>query len=237
MTSLLRRYATFEAHQRPTVGDTKTSVVAVDHLGWLICDGRSLNVRDWRILFSIIGYSFGGSGATFNLPAPAGRVMGIAGLGSGLTARTIGDISGTETHTLTINEMPSHNHAITDPVHTHTGTTSVNGAHTHTQTTVNDDFNNSGSYPNFTRPSYAQYDSAGTVTWTNTINSNGDHTHTFTTDSSTTGITTQNTGGGVAYNNMQPTLFLGNLFIYSGIPTYGTWPVTTLSAQFDPLVQ
>lgn len=138
MTSLLRRYATFEAHQRPTVGDTKTSVVSVDHLGWLVCDGRSLNVSEWRLLFSIIGYQFGGSGATFRLPSPAGRVMGIAGSGSGLTPRAIGDVSGSETHTLTIDEMPAHNHAITDPGHTHTGTTSINGAHTHTTNAVGD---------------------------------------------------------------------------------------------------
>lgn len=37
------------------------------------------------------------------------------------------------------------------------------------------------------------------------------------TDSAFTGITIGNTGDGGAHNNMQPTLFLGNVFIYSGI--------------------
>lgn len=36
-----------------------------------------------------------------------------------------------------------------------------------------------------------------------------------TTGSSTTGITIQNNGGGQAHNNMQPTIFIGNVFILS----------------------
>lgn len=38
-----------------------------------------------------------------------------------------------------------------------------------------------------------------------------------TTGSSTTGITIQSTGGGGAHNNMQPTLFIGNVFIFSSL--------------------
>jgi microcystin-dependent protein len=37
-----------------------------------------------------------------------------------------------------------------------------------------------------------------------------------TTGTSTTGITINNTGGGLPHNNMQPTLFIGNVFIYAG---------------------
>lgn len=40
-----------------------------------------------------------------------------------------------------------------------------------------------------------------------------------TTGSSTTGITINNTGGGGAHNNMQPTLFIGHVYIYSGLET------------------
>ena len=43
------------------------------------------------------------------------------------------------------------------------------------------------------------------------------HVHTFTT---------LNTGGSNAHNNMQPTLFIGNVFIYSGKTTYGNYPYT-----------
>ncbi len=217
MTSLLRRYATFEAHQRPTVGDTKTSVVSVDHLGWLKCDGRSLSTSEWRILFSIIGYSFGGSGSTFNLPSPAGRVMGIAGADplSVLTTRLIGATTGTETHTLTIAEMPSHSHG------GFTGdTTLTESPAAVTSVTANNE--NKG------------INVAGTAGVTTSITVATDAT-TITPNPHNHTITAQ--GGGAAHNNMQPTLFLGNLFIYSGIPTYGTWPVTTLGANYDPLVQ
>lgn len=37
------------------------------------------------------------------------------------------------------------------------------------------------------------------------------------TSSSTTGITVNNAGGGGAHNNMQPTLFIGHVYIYSGL--------------------
>jgi microcystin-dependent protein len=33
-------------------------------------------------------------------------------------------------------------------------------------------------------------------------------------------------GGNVAHNNMQPTLFIGNVFIFSGVPTAGYYPGT-----------
>lgn len=36
--------------------------------GWLICDGRSLSKSNYFDLFKIIGYNFGGSDSTFNIP-------------------------------------------------------------------------------------------------------------------------------------------------------------------------
>ena len=122
MSSILRSYGTLPAHARPMIGDTKISNVNTDHLGWLICDGRSLTVSGYTFLFNVIGYQFGGSGGTFNLPDPAGRVPGIAGAGSGLTVRDIGDSIGEETHVLDISEMPQH---------VHTGQTDPSGTHIH----------------------------------------------------------------------------------------------------------
>ena len=191
-----RDYFQLTAHQRPMTGDTKTSVLLTDHLGWLLCDGRSLNITDYPFLFGAIQYSFGSnlSGTQFKLPNPAGRVPGFIGSGDGLTPdRRMGSNFGTETHTLTIAEMPTHNHGITDPGHFHAGTTDAAGF-----TTSPVDVNNLTT----------QLDVAD--------NNAGGHTHTFTTDTKTTGITINNNGGSNAHNNMQPTLFLGNLFIYSG---------------------
>ena len=47
-------------------------------------------------------------------------------------------------------------------------------------------------------------------------------------NTNTTGITNQATGGGLAHNNMQPTLFIGNMFVYSGKVNYsnGKFPYT-----------
>ncbi len=103
------------------------------------------------------------------------------------------DSSGSHAHTGTVDSAGSHTHSINDP------------GHTHIQTTINDDYNNSGgnSYPNQNNPSFAGYDSSGSKLWYNvnssttgiTINSAGAHQHTFTSDSNGShqhSFTTQN---------------------------------------------
>ena len=82
--------------------------------GWLTCDGRALSRAEYFELFEIIGITYGsGNGvSTFNLPDLRGRDIIGVGQGSGLTNRTLGDTSGSETKILTINQMPSHTHNI-----------------------------------------------------------------------------------------------------------------------------
>jgi microcystin-dependent protein len=94
------------------VGDIKYSVHSDDHNNWLKCDGRSLSRTEYSHLFDIIGTSFGSDDAlTFKIPDARGRVLGTVGSGSGLTARTLGQTAGSETHTLTVNELPAHTHS------------------------------------------------------------------------------------------------------------------------------
>lgn len=191
MATWTREYVTYGSHQRPTVGDTKFSAVNKDHIGWLKCDGRALQVTDYYFLWQVIGYSFGSNTSNdFNLPNPAGRVPGVIGAGSGLTARSLGDTLGEETHVLTVAEMPTHSHGVTDPGHTHT---------------------------------YLGVNSQSAASGGDNVAENSPRP-TETTGSNTTGISINNTGGSNAHNNMQPTLFMGNMFIYSGKLNYGTYP-------------
>ncbi len=73
--------------------------------GWLLCNGSAVSRTTYADLFSIIGTTFGvGDGSTtFNLPDLMGRMILGAGAGSGLSPRSVGNKSGTE----------SHNHAAT----------------------------------------------------------------------------------------------------------------------------
>jgi microcystin-dependent protein len=219
------------------VGEYKWSARSNDFGNWYICDGRSLIIDEYQDLYQVIGTSFGSNDDTsFNLPDMRGRVMGCVGDGSGLTPRVIGSMVGSETHTLNSNEMPSHSHTGTSSsngTHNHGGSTNTEGAHshtvndpghTHTQTTINDDFNSSGATP----PGFAA-DSAGSMTWNNintsttgiSINSNGSHFHTVSSDGAHAHTLNINSiGGGLPHNNMQPTAFAGNVFIYIGFKNY-----------------
>ena len=81
--------------------------------GWLICDGRLLNKNAYPELFDTIDYSFGGEEGenTFGLPDLRGRTP--IGLNENDTDFDgIGIKIGEKTHTLTTQEMPSHNHKI-----------------------------------------------------------------------------------------------------------------------------
>jgi microcystin-dependent protein len=154
-----------------SIGDFKQSMQNANHGKWLLCNGQSVSRTGYSALFSLIGTTFGiGDGTTtFNLPDCRGRINGSSGQGVGLTNRTNGQVVGSENHTLTIDEMPSHSHG--------------------------------------------QYVSA------NSIGSGirRDYTSDGACSRYPQGINTDNAGGGQAHNNMQPTIFIGNTFIYAGI--------------------
>lgn len=117
------------------VGSLQAYAGASAPTGWLLCDGTSYSTSVYPELYSVLGYTYGGSGANFNVPDLRGRVPMGAGTGTGLnasgtgapsgtaqTARTRGQWGGEETHLLTGAESgtSAHNHGITDPGHSHT---------------------------------------------------------------------------------------------------------------------
>ena len=78
---------------------------------WALCKGTPLSVSEFPGLFALIGTTYGGDGIkTFNLPDLRGRVPIDAGTGPGLTARLVGQGSGTEAVTLAAANVPLHSH-------------------------------------------------------------------------------------------------------------------------------
>jgi microcystin-dependent protein len=215
MASRNRDFFELSAHRRPMVGDTKTSALDLDHLGWLKCDGRDLAKTEFQFLFDVIGYSFGGSGSIFKLPDPRGCVPGFVGSNDGVytgptgpTNRLLGQVVGEEAHTLSIPEMPTHGH---------TGTTS-------NATTGITDSGHSHSYVNQSGNVGNVINVAGTATVADDDDNNqttGISTANIVDPGHVHNFTTTNTGGSNYHNNMQPTIFVGSLFIYSGKPLYG----------------
>lgn len=81
--------------------------------GWLECVGTAVSRTTYADLFAAVGTAWGaGDGSTtFNLPDLRGRAVIGVGTGSGLTARSLGGSGGSETHQLTVPEIPAHTHA------------------------------------------------------------------------------------------------------------------------------
>ena len=93
--------------------------------GWLLCYGQAVSRTTYADLFSALGTTYGtGDGSTtFNLPDLRGRtIAGQDDMGGtsanrltnqtgGLNGDTLGATGGSETHTLTEAQMPSHTHS------------------------------------------------------------------------------------------------------------------------------
>ena len=74
--------------------------------GWAFCNGALIPISENETLFNLIGTTYGGDGqSTFALPNLQSRVPIHQGPGF-----LIGQSGGTESVTLTTNQMPSHSH-------------------------------------------------------------------------------------------------------------------------------
>jgi microcystin-dependent protein len=94
---------------QPYVGEIRMFGGNFAPAGWMFCDGQLLPISENETLFQLIGTTYGGDGeSTFGLPDLRGRVP--VHQGSGIS---VGEQSGVETVTLTVQQIPSHNHAFT----------------------------------------------------------------------------------------------------------------------------
>lgn len=100
--------------------------------GYLFCKGQAVSRSTYADLFRVIGTTYGsGDGSTtFNLPNLCGRIpAGIDDADSDFNA--LGKKGGSKTHTLTVEQMPSHTHIQNTHTHSVSGTSQSAGAHTH----------------------------------------------------------------------------------------------------------
>lgn len=109
------------------VGDYKPTARTTEPSGWLFCAGQEISRDDYAALFAVIGTTYGaGDGSTtFNVPDWRGRSpfgkddMGgtaanrVTNAVSGIAGNTLGAVGGDQ-------RMHQHNHAVTDPGHSHT---------------------------------------------------------------------------------------------------------------------
>lgn len=80
--------------------------------GYAFCDGQSLPISQFDAVFALLGTTYGGDGQTsFNLPDLRGRLPVHQGQGPGLPPFTMGQSGGSETVTLTGQQLPVHSHS------------------------------------------------------------------------------------------------------------------------------
>lgn len=156
--------------------------------GWLICDFSEVDRVEYAALFSVIGtiYGSGDGETTFNLPPASGRVNVALDI-TDADFNTLGEFRGQKAVTLETTEIPSHTHL--QNAHNHTQSPHLHAISMKFRTatvTANSSFPESG------ESSVSEGPAANTAN------------ETAVNIAQT--ATNQNTGGGNAHNNIQPSI-------------------------------
>jgi microcystin-dependent protein len=107
---------------QPYVGEIRMFGGNFAPAGWMFCEGQLLPISENETLFNLIGTTYGGDGqSTFGLPDLRGRIPIHQGNGF-----TLAENGGAETVTLTVQQIPSHNHAFLATGNTATSTAPAN---------------------------------------------------------------------------------------------------------------
>lgn len=159
--------------------------------GWLICDGTAISRSTYSTLFGVLSTTYGaGNGSTtFNLPNLLGKVP-VGRNASDTSFDTIGETGGSKTSALTSGNLPAHSHS---------GTTSNAGSHSHTsaQSDIVRQFGG-GDAKLTANSNYGPYNTGSITTDTQ-----GAHDHTVTVSGGGNGTAT-----GDAFSVLQPYIAL-----------------------------
>lgn len=91
---------------QPYVGEIRMFAGNFAPAGWMFCEGQLLPISENETLFNLIGTTYGGDGqSTFALPDLRGRLPMHQGNGF-----TLAETGGVEEVTLTVSQIPAHNH-------------------------------------------------------------------------------------------------------------------------------
>lgn len=98
----------------PFVGEIRIFANSYIPDGWMMCDGRTLEIGKYQALFAVIRTAFGGDGRNnFCLPDLTGRVAVGPGIASnGGTNRIFGQKFGNEKVKITNSNIPNHTHQL-----------------------------------------------------------------------------------------------------------------------------
>jgi microcystin-dependent protein len=93
---------------QPFIGEIRMMGCSFAPQGWAFCNGGIIAISQNDTLFNLIGTTYGGDGQnTFALPDLRGRIPVHQGPGF-----VIGQLSGAENVTLSLAQLPIHNHIV-----------------------------------------------------------------------------------------------------------------------------
>lgn len=96
---------------QPYVGEIRMFAGNFPPNGWMLCEGQLLPISENETLFQLIGTTYGGDGqSTFAIPNLASRIPIHMGTGPDGTTYQLAEMAGTESVTLTQQQIPSHTH-------------------------------------------------------------------------------------------------------------------------------
>lgn len=191
----------------PFIGQVTLMAFNFNPRGWLLCNGALLGIGQNSTLFSLLGTQYGGDGrTTFALPDLRGRSPMAKGRHPGSVFDwRMGQVGGSESHTMTVVEMPTHAHgasfsgsgsgvSFTMEATTDDGDSATPSAGAYMATALPP-----GGGPDKPEQIYKSSPTAGSLV------SLGGATVTGTPGGS---VTINNNGGGSPFSIMQPTLVL-----------------------------